>query len=610
MTIKDKKILMGLFLGALIIRLVYLLDMSGGPYFGAPYLDELYHLNWAADIAAGDMMREGGFFRAPLYSYLLGGFVRLFGINYYLIRLAQHFYGALAVCAIYLLTLRMFGRREAVIAGIFAACYAPFFFFEGEMLDIFLQFLLYPLILILAFNAMKTPSVRKCILLGIVIGISATARPNILIFAPALLIFFITYWAMKRDAPIDAVSRSALIIIAVILPILPVTIHNLKAGAGFVPIGSYGGVNFYIGNNQNADGHTARTARRMYYFGRYRDSVEMFAKDEATRIIGEDATSAEISSYWFGRTLDWIVKNPGSWLKLMLKKGAMFFGNYEIKNNKNIYYVTRFSGILRFFLSVFPFALVGSLGVIGMFLSLFRRRTPKTLLSIVFFAVYFFGVILFFVSARYRAPAMAVMIPFSAFTVTSLWDASGTGDRKTLIGGSLALAVLVVLSFVDWCNVKPETYARDHWSVGNCWLEKGEEERAERFYRLALHFKPDYEDALNNLGEVQFKQKEYSDAANTFKKLVEQHPGYARGWNNLGVCYETLEMYQPANAIYAKALDINPDFILARVNLVETLMKIGRIDEAKEQYRLAIESAPPSFRKTLENDERFSELRP
>jgi len=42
-----------------------------------------------------------------------------------------------------------------------------------------------------------------------------------------------------------------------VLPIIPVTLHNALVGHDFVPIASQGGVNFYIGNNPVADGYTA-----------------------------------------------------------------------------------------------------------------------------------------------------------------------------------------------------------------------------------------------------------------------------------------------------------------------------------------------------------------
>jgi len=601
---------MFLLLAAFLIRMIYLYEMSASPYFGAPFLDELYHLNWARDIAAGKWLRDEPFFRAPLYSYLLGIFIRIFGVNFYLIRLAQHLLGVGAALAVYFLTRRVFSRREAVIAGILAALYAPFIFFEGEMLDIFLQFLLYPLILIQVLRTWKMQTIRNNLLVGILIGISAIARPNILLFVPVLLVFLGLLWLKKRDSFGDASFRFFFLFCGLILPIIPTALHNYKVGRCFVPISSYGGINFYIGNNAGADGYTARTGRRMYFFGRYEDSVEMYAKEEARERLGRDNPSAaQISNYWFRRAIGWIRQEPGAWIRLLLKKTALFFTNYEIKNNKNMYFVTRYSAILRFFLSFLPFALVGSLGLLGFVFALIKKRTPETLLLILFFITYVLGVVLFFVSARYRAPALTLLIPFASYALTMLWDASGAKRQFTLFSGMAMLVILMGISFKDWFHIKPKDYSRDHWSVGNCWFEKGNLDLAETHFRKALELDPDYEDALNNLGEALYEKKNYGDAMDVFKALVKKYPDHVGGYNNLGVCYESLLMYRQAEQYYRLALEIYPGHVRARINLAEVLIKQGNRDDAREEFEQALRLAPQDLRKNLLKDPRFQSLR-
>ena len=606
---KEKKFLIFLFLGALLIRVLYLFEITDSPYFGVPFLDELYHLTWAKDIAAGKWIRHDAFFRAPLYSYLLGIFIRIVGVDFFLIRLIQHIYGAIAVVAIYFLTRRIFSMREARIAGILAACYAPFFFLEGEMLDIFLQFLFYPLILIQALRSLKTPSVKNCLIVGFLIGLSAIARPNILLFVPILFIFWGYIWRKKRDATIDLTFRWCVTFIATLIIILPVTIHNYIAGRTFVPIASYGGINFYIGNNPKADGFTARTAHRMFFFGRYEDSVEAFAKEEASLQIGrKDITAAAVSRYWSARAFRWILENPRRWALLMLKKTAIFFGNYEIKNNKNIYFVARYSRILRVFLAFLPFALIGSSGLLGLFFAIRKKPSPEVWLLFLFFITYVVSVVTFFVTARYRAPVLTLLIPAAAYFLTTLWDASGSGRHATLFGGMVALLVLVGVLIPDWFHVRPANFSTDYWSVGNCYQEKDNLPLAEKNYRMALALDPNYDDALNNLGEVLYKKGDYSSALETFKDLLRRHPDYVAGWNNLGVCYEDLSIFGKAEGAYRMALSLYPAHIRARLNLAEVLLKQGRIDEAQSEYSTALNAAPPSLRPAILSDKRFQEL--
>jgi len=607
---KEKKFLIFLFLGALVVRIIYLWEMSASPYFGAPFLDELYHLNWARDVAMGRWLRHDAFFRAPLYSYLLGGFIRIFGVDYFFIRLAQHLVGAGAAIAVYFLTRRIFSQREARIAGILAAVYAPFFYFEGEMLDIFLQFLFYPLILIQALRTLETPSLKNGLVLGALLGLSAMARPNILLFAPILFIYLAIKWHRNRDSFGDLLFRLGVILAAMVCLIAPAAIHNYKAGRCFVPIASFGGINFHIGNNPDADGFTASTPQRMYHFGRYQDSVEMFAKAKAQAQLGRTLNAAEVNRFWSERAVHWILNNPLDWAKLMAKKLALFLGNAEIKNNKNIYFVAQYSHILKIFLIFLPFAIIGSLGLVGIYFAMARRGDSGAQLLLLFALTYTAGVVLFFVSDRFRAPIMTALIPAAAYALTAMWDAANEQERGKFIGAMAALFILVGLSLPDWFHVRPANYSRDFWSVGNCRLEKGELDLAEKEYRRAIFLDPNYDDALNNLGETLYKKGEIESAMDVFSELLERHPDYAAGWNNLGACYEKLDKFDMAEKAYRRALVIYEGHITARLNLAETLLKQGKMDEARQEYQIALRDAPDHLRLQIKSDERFEKLQP
>ncbi len=605
---RDRKFMLYLFLAALLVRLLYLRDMAQSPYFGAPFLDELYHVNRARDIAAGRLLGPDVFFRAPLYVYLLGLVIRIFGLRFFVIGLLQHVYGAASVLAVYALAGRIFSRREARLAGILAMCYAPFIYFEGEMLDIFLQFLLYPVILILAMNLGDKPGWKKSLGLGALMGVSALARPNILLFLPFLLAWLLWNWRgaipVKRRLILAATGAAGLV-----LTILPATIHNAAAGRCFVPIASFGGINFYIGNNPNADGYTARTARRMHVFGGYRDSVEMFsAHDAALALDRRNLTAAETSRYWTRSAFGWILSDPVDWARLTLKKTVLFLGNYEIKNNKNIYFVARYSGILRYLLAFLPFGLVAAAGLTGMALALSGKDARRAFLPALFAAVYALGVILFFVSDRHRVPVVVVLLPFAAHALIRLWDAAERGDRTLMGAGCGAIIVLALLSFTDWFGVRPENTSRDLWSVGNCLREKGRYDESLDHYRKALAMDPDYVEARNNIGEIYYQTGQYSEALRVFGDLVRRHPDYPAGWNNLGVCYEQTGLWKPAEDSYRNAAGLDPGYLRARFNLAECLMKQGRRRDAAEELKNVLRNADSGMRMQIMSDERFRDL--
>ncbi|MCD4690609.1 hypothetical protein K8S17_04030, partial [bacterium] len=84
-----------LFLGALILRLVYVHHLQSSPLAHVPMLDELYHVEWARRLAAGDWLGSRVFFRAPLYPYILGVLLTVFRGSLTAARVAQAFYGSL-----------------------------------------------------------------------------------------------------------------------------------------------------------------------------------------------------------------------------------------------------------------------------------------------------------------------------------------------------------------------------------------------------------------------------------------------------------------------------------------------------------------------------------
>ena len=69
-----------IFLAALAVRLIYFFQVKANfPGWDSPTIDPLYHDLWARQIASGDLLGSGPFFRAPFYAYFLGLIYTIFG---------------------------------------------------------------------------------------------------------------------------------------------------------------------------------------------------------------------------------------------------------------------------------------------------------------------------------------------------------------------------------------------------------------------------------------------------------------------------------------------------------------------------------------------------
>ena len=147
-------------------------------------MDPLYHDIWAQNIAGGNWVGSKVFFRAPFYAYFLAIVYKIFGHDYIIPKLIQHLIGSFSCVLVYLLAKRLFNRKVAIVAGLIAATYGMFFYFEDELLlDSFLVFFDLLLILFLL-RAKNNPKLLGWLVCGIILGTSAITRPNILFFIP------------------------------------------------------------------------------------------------------------------------------------------------------------------------------------------------------------------------------------------------------------------------------------------------------------------------------------------------------------------------------------------------------------------------------------------
>jgi 4-amino-4-deoxy-L-arabinose transferase-like glycosyltransferase len=243
---KERLFLLGVFLLAFILRLIYLLQVKSNPHFFSPTMDPLYHDVWAQNIADGNWIGGRVFFRAPFYAYFLAVVYKVFGHDYIIPRLIQHIIGSFSCVLVYLVAKRLFSRRVAIVASLLAATYGMFFYFESELLlDSFLVFFDLLLILLLL-KARDNPRFLNWLLCGMILGLSAITRPTILVFIPFVWLWIFLLF-IKHKKLKEVLAFCVIFVIGSALVISPVTLRDYLAGRDFVLIASQGGINFYIG---------------------------------------------------------------------------------------------------------------------------------------------------------------------------------------------------------------------------------------------------------------------------------------------------------------------------------------------------------------------------
>ncbi|NQS99084.1 MAG: tetratricopeptide repeat protein [candidate division Zixibacteria bacterium] len=555
-----------IFLTAYLLRLAYIIEISDRPYFTAPAVDAEYHDDWAQEIAEGDLSRGEPFFRAPLYPFLLGAIYAVFGYDYriyFIIRVIQALIGSLTCVLIYLLGKKLFSKRVGIIAGFAAAFTGIFIYFEAELL---IPVILLPLDLGMILLLLKAREGGRNLywwLSGLLFGLSAIARPNIIIIAPLVIFLVLQDKKIKR-----ACGRIGFISLGFIIPLIPVTYHNIHQGE-FVLIATQGGVNFYIGNNPQSDGATAEFPG-LGNIWRYID-----ATDAAELEAGKELTASEVSQFYYAKGFKFIAAEPFKWLKLMAVKTLLYFGGVEISNNKNIYFAAKDSILLTILLEPIGFRVFAPLGVLG--LILFYRRNAGNQFVFWFVILYSASVIMFFITTRYRLPIIPFLIIFTIAAVEWFIARIRAGDYRELINPSIVLAGLFIVVNINWLNVQKISPVYSHFSLGNAYSKQGQTDLAEKEYLTALAADPHYPQVHLNLGVIYYDRGDYHTAEQEFYKEIEINHGFesAYAFNNIGNIRVRQNKLEEALHFYQIALDIYPNYPDGIVNIARTHRDLG-----------------------------------
>ncbi len=598
---KERIWILAIFLLALALRIIYLLQIKTNPHFFSPTMDPLYHDVWAQNIAGGNWIGGKVFFRAPFYAYFLAIVYKIFGHSYIIPRVIQHLIGSFCCVLVYFLTKRLFSRTVAIVSGFMAATYGMLLYFEGELLlDSFLVFFDLLLILFLV-KARDNPKFSTWFICGIILGFSAITRPNVLVFIPFVWLWI--YLIFRKEKAFKTIlTYSASLVLGGILVISPVTLRNLIAAGDLVLISSQGGINFYIGNNKNADGVSAIFYKEDW---QYRD-FQLMAEKESGRTL----KASKISNFYYRKGIDFYLTDPGQALKLLVKKLYLFWNRFELSNNQDIYFFRRYSSLMR----ILPlgFWLVGPLGLVGMILSVaaggrakrfdsegIADQKRRVLLPILFVFSYMLTVVMFFVPARFRLPIIPFLIIFSGFSIVWLIKKALEKNASAL---RLFLLLLVPLLFFTNSNayhLHVGDFSQAHFSLGNVYLKQGKLDLALAQFDTALALNPGHSRAHLNRGMVFFRRGDLKKAEENFLAELELHPEEAKAYNNLSAIYREQANYGKAEQMAQRAIELASHSPNAYMNLALIYWNTGRTDEAKEILSQGLTTIQPFLEAAL-----------
>jgi Tfp pilus assembly protein PilF len=117
-------------------------------------------------------------------------------------------------------------------------------------------------------------------------------------------------------------------------------------------------------------------------------------------------------------------------------------------------------------------------------------------------------------------------------------------------------------------------------------------EHAEAELGLALEYNPRFTEAWVNLGLVELRLGNFEKARHHFRRAIELNPDLPAPFHGMGLLEEKLGDVEHAEKSYRAALKVDPGFGPARVNLGRILFARRDYDRAREQFLRLTEVAP------------------
>jgi len=582
------------------LRIANLADLSNSPFFARPVIDGQAYDTWAMAIVKGEAPGLP-FYQDPLYPYFLALIYTAFGHSYWAVYLGQLALAMIFLLLVYDTTRRLFDRRAAVAAAAIAALYKPLIFYESQIEKTSLAVFLTALFLWLLVRSLHTrpASVGHRALpflwplaTGLALGLAALTRANSLLFAPLLpLALALNPQARNRRLRIGAAASSLL---GVLVVIAPVSIRNSILAREFVLTTTQAGQNLYIGNSQY---NTTGQYQAPPWVRPNPDFEQPDFAEYANKTAGRTLSYSGVSRFYTRSAWSWATSHLRDFARLIWRKSVLYFNNFEVPDNQDLYFFSRYSWVLR--LPLLSFGLVFALGLAAMIL-LARGLAPLSL--VVFYFGYAASVIVFFVFSRYRLPALPALFPFAGAMLPCLADSVGLRQSPRarrpafparLAGGLAIVVVVFALTLYPVHHGAGKTEAAQSLvNLGSLYYHEGDTVRAVATFEEALRTRPGHAEASRNLGILLLARGNVDRAFQLLSDASRAEPSNPTTHLFLGRIHIRRGQTESAFTEFGKAVGLAPGRVEFRFELATALQQLSRYPQALAQYDTMIQLGP------------------
>ncbi len=471
-------------------KLVVVLQLRDHPLLQANAgLDTTVYTQLASQVVAGNVsLGPGLYFVSPLYIYFLAAVLAALK-SFIAARVIQVVLGTAAIACIFAAARAWFGARAAWIAAMVAALTGLFTFHEVLLLQASLDpFLTSAALASLAFAFNGGATAQRAwsgaywyLAAGIAFGVQSLNRPNALF--PAIAIVGLLA-VSRRYRPAMWIAAGLAIALS------PVATRNYAVAGDWSPLSSHGGLNFYIGNNAEADG----TYHQVPGITPNIEGQQKDARRVAEAVVGRKLDDREVSSYFYGLGWSWIRLHPSDALRLFARKLSYVFGAAYISLNYSYPFYVHDAATLLPFLFVGPWFLIPA-GVVGLTLGISRHRRTEYLIWLSFVPVYALSVAVFFAVERYRLPLLVPLCIGSGYAADWIIDrlrGAAAGPRSFLRAAAAVAAILALAFLANRPSSLDDGRAEERTRMAEALIARDRIDEAEDWGRRAeaIHAQP------------------------------------------------------------------------------------------------------------------------
>jgi 4-amino-4-deoxy-L-arabinose transferase-like glycosyltransferase len=407
------RILIVLFLLAFLLRAVYALIavavdpiLRGDPLMGDAASYDRIARSLMAGGGYGEVPNEPSAFWPPLYPVFLAGLYGVFGHELMLARIVNAAIGALVPVLVFLIGMRLFDRRVALLAALGATAYPLLIVLGAWAIPDGPYIVFVCLILLTMIEIQSRPRVQMYVVLGVLLGLAYLLKPVTAFFLP----FLIPWFLLSLTTVTIGQRWKAGIITAMVLVLVlaPWTIRNYTVLGSPIVGSSNGGYTFYGANNPDAfGGHYEHFPARMPELSEGAEQMEFYR-----------------------RGAEWIISDPSGFLEVEVKKFRRLMSPLSISSSPQDLSVPG-EQFIRFAYSLFLILALAGMIVL-------RRCWRSTGFLLVPLLAVLLSTAVFYGDARYTLPSVPVLLLWAALAVVTAWDLliRHAAARSTATAGS------------------------------------------------------------------------------------------------------------------------------------------------------------------------------